>query len=234
VVVPEAPVAAMPPSVASAPGSTGKNTPSGRSFSSSARRVTPASTVTSMSAIERRKTRAISRMSTDTPPASGITWPSSDVPAPNGTIGTPRSWHARTIAAASSVERGNTTASGGSGACHDSSLECWRTTSGPVSTRSPPSRSRSASSADPTRSSVTRISFTLLVGRGAAARRGPTARVCRPAGGQLAVMAVSSMTKEVCSETSSTPVNFRVTVCPANDPTLNERCTYPVALFRFE
>ena len=38
-VVPEAPVAAMPPSVASAPGSTGKKTPSGRSLASSASRV---------------------------------------------------------------------------------------------------------------------------------------------------------------------------------------------------
>jgi hypothetical protein len=30
------------------------------------------------------------------------------------------------------------------------------------------------------------------------------------------------MTKEVCSETSSVPVNFTVTVCPANEPTLND------------
>lgn len=34
-------------------------------------------------------------------------------------------------------------------------------------------------------------------------------------GGYDTFSAVSSMTKEVANETSSTPVNFRVTVCPA-------------------
>jgi hypothetical protein len=36
--------------------------------------------------------------------------------------------------------------------------------------------------------------------------------------GQLVLMAVSSTTKEVCSEESSVPVNFRVTVLPAKLP----------------
>ena len=85
--VPEAPVATIPPIVASAPGSTAKNTPSGRSRSSSARRVTPACTVTSRSSSEGRPIAFISRMSTEIPPASAATWPSSEVPAPNGTSG---------------------------------------------------------------------------------------------------------------------------------------------------
>ena len=45
-------------------------------------------------------------MSTLIPPCSAETWPSSEVPAPNGTIGAP--WRAQTptIAAASSVPAG--------------------------------------------------------------------------------------------------------------------------------
>ena len=38
------------------------------------------------------------------------------------------------------------------------------------------------------------------------------------AGDQLVLIAVSSTTKEVCSETSSVPVNFTVTVLPAKLP----------------
>jgi hypothetical protein len=47
-------------------------------------------------------------------------------------------------------------------------------------------------------------------------------------------MAVSSITNEVCSDTSSVPVNFSVTVCPANADTLNDFWLYPVAWFRLE
>ena len=57
--------------------------------------------------------RAIWVRSTQTPPASAFTWPSSDVPAPNGTSGTPCARQAFTIATTSSVERGQTTTSGG-------------------------------------------------------------------------------------------------------------------------
>ena len=46
--------------------------------------------------------------------------------------------------------------------------------------------------------------------------------------------AVSSITKEVCSEASSAPLNEIVTVWPANDERLNDFCAYPVFLFRFE
>ena len=59
----------------------------------------------------------------------------------------------------------------------------------------------------------------------------PAGRLGRPAGrcaylsvlaccyaGQLVTTAVSSTTKEVCSEESSTPVNFTVTLVPAKLP----------------
>ena len=104
--VPEAPVETIPPSVASAPGSTGKNTPSGRSAASSCLRVTPAWTVTSRSSTDRRRMAFISRMSTQTPPCSAWTWPSSEVPAPNGTSGAPWRAHTPTMPAASSVLAG--------------------------------------------------------------------------------------------------------------------------------
>jgi hypothetical protein len=42
------------------------------------------------------------------------------------------------------------------------------------------------------------------------------------------------MTKDVCRLASSVPVNRRVTVRPANQPTLNVRCTYVVPLLRLE
>src|SRR3954468_10756853 len=51
---------------------------------------------------------------------------------------------------------------------------------------------------------------------------------------QLTLSAVSSMTNDVCSEESSVPVNFTVTVCPAKPDTLNDFCAYPVLWFRFE
>jgi len=47
-------------------------------------------------------------------------------------------------------------------------------------------------------------------------------------------MAVSSTTKDVCSDESSVPVNFRVTVCPANADRLAVRWVYPLALLRLE
>ena len=59
-----------------------------------------------MSSTDSRRIAFISVMSTDTPPWSAATWPSSDVPAPNGTIGVPCARQIRTTAAASSVSRG--------------------------------------------------------------------------------------------------------------------------------
>src|SRR5881227_1785199 len=45
---------------------------------------------------------------------------------------------------------------------------------------------------------------------------------------------VSSTTNEVCSEPSSVPVNFSVTVCPANAFRLNDFGLYPATGFRLE
>ncbi len=75
-------------------------------------RVTPASTVQSRSSALTRTIRVMRERSTVTPPRMAETLPSSEVPAPNGMTGTPCSAQSRTIAATSSVEVGNTTASG--------------------------------------------------------------------------------------------------------------------------
>ena len=136
----------MPPIVAFAPGSTEKNTPSGRSLSSSCRRVTPAWTVTSMSSIDRRRIASMRLMSTDTPPRSAATWPSSDVPAPNGTIAAPCSAQTRTTRGGLlDVDAGRRRGPGGAGAWNDSSVPCWRRTSSPFRTRSGASAAASAS-----------------------------------------------------------------------------------------
>jgi hypothetical protein len=111
-VVPEARVAAMPPMVASAPGSSGNIRPVDCRCRSSCLRVTPASTVTSRSSTLRRSTRFIRVRSMLMPPRTGITCPSSDDPAPNGVIGHRSSAHAATMACTSTVDAGNTTASG--------------------------------------------------------------------------------------------------------------------------
>ena len=87
--VPEARVIAMPPRLALAPGSTGKNSPVARSSSFSASRVTPGCTVTSMSAGRISSTLFMREKSTTTPPFTASPWPSSEVPAPQPTIGQP-------------------------------------------------------------------------------------------------------------------------------------------------
>src|SRR5262249_48952501 len=51
---------------------------------------------------------------------------------------------------------------------------------------------------------------------------------------QETLTAVSSITNEVCRETSSVPVNLMVTVCPANAARLNDFWLYPAALLRLE
>ena len=45
----------------------------------------------------------MSDVSTETPPNGAFTWPSSDVPVPKGTIGTPCAAQSFTISATSSV-----------------------------------------------------------------------------------------------------------------------------------
>ena len=87
VVVPDAPVDAMPPNVASAPGSTEKNNPRFASFSLRATRCTPASTRTNKSSDEISVILFINEISRLIPPKIGSTWPSREVPAPNATTG---------------------------------------------------------------------------------------------------------------------------------------------------
>ncbi len=86
-VVPDARVAVMPPMVASAPGSIGNIKPVFASALFNCTRVTPASTEASRSSGLTRSTRFISRNEIVIPPCKAWTWPSSDVPAPKGTIG---------------------------------------------------------------------------------------------------------------------------------------------------
>ena len=116
VVVPDAPVDAMPPSVASAPGSTGKNNPSRASNSFSCLRRTPACTVQSRSSRLTRSTLSMRERSSDTPPNIGVEFASSDVPAPNATTGVRWRLQILSAVATSSVLAANTTASGTTGA----------------------------------------------------------------------------------------------------------------------
>jgi hypothetical protein len=66
-------------------------------------------------------------------------WPSRDVPAPNGMMGTWFAAQILTIEATSSVERGKTTACGGALGWYDSSLPCVSNTAGDVVILSSPS-----------------------------------------------------------------------------------------------
>ena len=103
----------MPPSVAFAPGSSGKNSPSARSSSFSRSRVTPASTRQSKSPWLTDRMRSIRVMSIETPPARASTCPSRELPAPKGITGTPCAWQAARMAETSSVLSGQATRSGG-------------------------------------------------------------------------------------------------------------------------
>src|SRR5256885_1270851 len=80
VVVPLAFVAAMPPRVASAPGSTGNQRPCGPAAASTCERVTPACTVTARSSAASATIELIRVRSRLIPPSSGMTWPSRLVP----------------------------------------------------------------------------------------------------------------------------------------------------------
>ena len=103
----------MPPSEASAPGSIGKNRPWSRRYSLSCLRVMPGSTTQSRSSAWTASTRFMSRKSSEMPPCGALIWPSSEVPAPKPITGTRSAAHSRTICCTSSVDCGNTTASGG-------------------------------------------------------------------------------------------------------------------------
>ena len=91
--VPEARVAAIPPSEALAPGSTGKNSPVARSSRFSSSRVMPGWMRTSMSAWLTSSTRFIRLKSTTTPPRTAWLCPSSEVPVPQAVTGQP--WRAQ-------------------------------------------------------------------------------------------------------------------------------------------
>ena len=93
----------MPPIVASAPGSTQNAVPVLASALFNCRCVTPASTVASRSSALTRSTRFMRDRSRDTPPCTGLTCPSSELPAPKGTTGAPWRAATRTTALTSSV-----------------------------------------------------------------------------------------------------------------------------------
>ena len=122
--MPAAPVDAIPPNVASAPGSTEKNNPFDASFSFKAIRCTPGSTRTSKSSGLISIILFISVKSNEIPPKSGSTWPSSEEPAPNATTGIFSELQYFKTLETSSVLCGITTADGRTGGIADSSLPC--------------------------------------------------------------------------------------------------------------
>ena len=70
----------------------------------------------------------MSRKSIEMPPSGALTWPSSEVPVPNAMIGTRCAAQMRTMSCTSSVDCGNTTASGGWFSIQVTVLPCcWRT-----------------------------------------------------------------------------------------------------------
>ena len=112
VVVPEAPVEAIPPKVASAPGSTEKNKPSFASRSFSGILLSPGCTTTIKSSGQISTILSISDKSNVIPPSTGIICPSSEDPTPNGITGTFAAEHKRITSCTSLVERAMTIASG--------------------------------------------------------------------------------------------------------------------------
>ena len=75
--------------------------------------MTPACTVAVMSSGRMSSTRFIRDRSSVMPPRTASSWPSIDVPTPQGMIGTRCARHSRTVSATSSSDSANTTASGG-------------------------------------------------------------------------------------------------------------------------
>src|SRR3954453_8318776 len=137
----------MPPSDASAPGSSGKNRPWSRRCSLSCLRVMPGSTTQSRSCAFTASTLFMSRKSTDTPPRGALIWPSSEVPVPNGMTGTRCAAQMRTIVWTSAVVCGNTTASGASFSIQVVVLACCSRTACEVTSRLPNSAASAAMTA---------------------------------------------------------------------------------------
>ncbi len=75
--------------------------------------------------------------SSDSPPLGALMWPSSEVPAPYGMIGTRWVRATSTTLTTSSVLSTQITASGGSLGIQVMVLACWRRISSPVCRRSP-------------------------------------------------------------------------------------------------
>src|ERR1051326_8051065 len=163
----------MPPRVASAPGSTGKNRPVCLMYSFSCLRVTPACTTASRSSSCTASTLFIRDRSIDTPPCSARMCPSREVPTPNGIIGTRWRRQMSTTSRTSSVVSTNNTASGRAYGKYDSSLPWCSRTAAEVETRSPSSALSSASAVSKSRGLVLSSFYAdLAVERHAHAERG--------------------------------------------------------------
>ena len=101
----------------------------------------PGSITQSRSSACTASTLFMSRKSIETPPSGALTWPSSEVPVPNGIIGTLMlRRRCRTICCTSSVDCGNTTASGGWFSIQVTVLPCCSRTACEVTTRLPNAR----------------------------------------------------------------------------------------------
>ncbi len=127
----------MPPRVASAPGSIGKNRPVDLTASLSCLRVTPGCTVTVRSSALMLSTWFIWLTSRLMPPSTASRWPSSEVPTPNGITGTRCIAASLTTMATSSVFWAKTTAPGGGTSKGDSSRPCCSRTTIAVEQRAP-------------------------------------------------------------------------------------------------
>src|SRR5689334_14535724 len=137
----------MPPRLASAPGSIGKNKPVWRISLFSCMRVTPACTVTVRSSGCTATTLFMRPRSMLTPPCTASRCPSSDEPTPNGITGTAYWSASLTTSATSSVLSQNTTTSGGGASNGDSSRPCCSRTAIAVEQRAPKRCCREASMA---------------------------------------------------------------------------------------
>ena len=126
----------MPPRVASAPGSIGKNRPVLLTASLSCLRVTPGCTVTVKSSALICSTLFMRLTSMLMPPCTASKCPSSEVPTPNGMTGTLCNAANLTASATSCVHSANTTADGGGKANDDSSRPCCSRTTSAVEQRS--------------------------------------------------------------------------------------------------
>src|SRR5207342_23454 len=127
----------MPPMLAFAPGSIGKNSPWSRRYSFSCSRRTPASTTQSKSPLLTATILVIRLRPSDTPPCTASVLPSTEVPAPYAMTGTPASRQRFTASTTSSVDSAKITASGGMGAKWVSLRPCSSRIASPCWKRSP-------------------------------------------------------------------------------------------------